>query len=165
MKEYKTHSYEETVKLGEMVAKSLPKSSVVAFLGGLGMGKTAFTTGFAKGLGIDVDVSSPTFAICNTYIGEENTLYHFDMYRVDGWDDLYSTGFFDYLDMGGVLVIEWSENIENCLPENSPNAAGAASPASLSSSWPAARMRQRSARVFRRSPTVTCTLATPNRSA
>ena len=58
------------------------------------MGKTAFTTGFAKGLGIDVDVSSPTFAICNTYIGEENTLYHFDMYRVDGWDDLYSTGFF-----------------------------------------------------------------------
>ena len=84
MKEYKTHSYEETVKLGEMVAKSLPKGSVVAFLGGLGMGKTAFTTGFAKGLGIDVDVSSPTFAICNTYIGEENTLYHFDMYRVDG---------------------------------------------------------------------------------
>ena len=83
------------------------------------MGKTAFTTGFAKGLGIDVDVSSPTFAICNTYIGEENTLYHFDMYRVDGWDDLYSTGFFDYIDMGGVLVIEWSENIENCLPENS----------------------------------------------
>ena len=53
MKEYKTHSYEETVKLGEKVAKSLPKSSVVAFLGGLGMGKTAFTTGFAKGLGID----------------------------------------------------------------------------------------------------------------
>ena len=119
MKEYKTHSYEETVKLGERVAKSLPKGSVVAFLGGLGMGKTAFTTGFAKGLGIDVDVSSPTFAICNTYIGEENTLYHFDMYRVDGWDDLYSTGFFDYIDMGGVLVIEWSENIENCLPENS----------------------------------------------
>ena len=119
MKEYKTHSYEETVKLGEMVAKSLPKGSVVAFLGGLGMGKTAFTTGFAKGLGIDVDVSSPTFAICNTYIGEENTLYHFDMYRVDGWDDLYSTGFFDYLDMGGVLVIEWSENIEFCLPDKS----------------------------------------------
>ena len=116
MKEYKTHSYEETVKLGERVAKSLPKGSVVAFLGGLGMGKTAFTTGFAKGLGIDVDVSSPTFAICNTYIGEENTLYHFDMYRVDGWDDLYSTGFFDYLDTEDVLIIEWSENIEGALP-------------------------------------------------
>lgn len=94
MKEYKTKSYEETVELGKKVAKSLPKGSLVAFLGGLGMGKTAFTTGFAKGLGIDVDVSSPTFAICNTYIGDENTLYHFDMYRVDGWDDLYSTGFF-----------------------------------------------------------------------
>lgn len=76
MKEYKTKSYEETVELGKKVAKSLPKGSLVAFLGGLGMGKTAFTTGFAKGLGIDVDVSSPTFAICNTYIGDENTLYH-----------------------------------------------------------------------------------------
>ena len=118
MKEYKTHSYEETVKLGEMVAKSLPKSSVVAFLGGLGMGKTDFTTGFAKGLGIDVDVSSPTFAICNTYIGEENTLYHFDMYRVDGWDDLYSTGFFDFLETDAYMAIEWSENVYGALPED-----------------------------------------------
>ena len=98
MKEYKTHSYEETVKLGERVAKSLPKGSVVAFLGGLGMGKTAFTTGFAKGLGIDVDVSSPTFAICNTYIGEENTLYHFET-------DAY-------------MAIEWSENVYGALPDD-----------------------------------------------
>ena len=118
MKEYKTHSYEETVKLGERVAKNLPKGSVVAFLGGLGMGKTAFTTGFAKGLGIDVDVSSPTFAICNTYIGKENTLYHFDMYRVDGWDDLYSTGFFDFLETDAYMAIEWSENVYGALPDD-----------------------------------------------
>lgn len=119
MKEYKTNSYEETVSLGESFAKALPKGSVIAFLGGLGMGKTAFTTGIARGLGIDADVSSPTFAICNTYVGNENTLYHFDMYRVDGWDDLYSTGFFDFLDTGAYIAVEWSENVYGALPEES----------------------------------------------
>ena len=118
MKEYITNSYEETVALGERIAKALPKGSVVAFIGGLGMGKTAFTTGFAEGLGIDTDVSSPTFAICNTYIGGENTLYHFDMYRVDGWDDLYSTGFFDFLETDGYMSIEWSENVYGALPDD-----------------------------------------------
>jgi tRNA threonylcarbamoyladenosine biosynthesis protein TsaE len=118
MKEYKTNSYEETVALGESIAKNLPKGSVIAFLGGLGMGKTAFTTGVAKGLSINADVSSPTFAICNTYIGSENTLYHFDMYRVDGWDDLYSTGFFDFLDTDAYIAVEWSENIYGALPDD-----------------------------------------------
>lgn len=118
MEEYITNSYEETVALGEQLAQELKKGSVVAFLGGLGMGKTAFVTGFAKGLGIDVDVSSPTFAICNTYIGSENTLYHFDMYRVDGWDDLYSTGFFDFLETDGYIAAEWSENIYGALPDD-----------------------------------------------
>ncbi len=61
--------------------------------------------------------SSPTFAIVNVY-GEHNELCHFDMYRVESWDDLYSTGFFDYIDMGSVLCVEWSENVENALPEN-----------------------------------------------
>ncbi len=119
MREYVSNSYEETVELGEKISKSLPKGSVIAFIGGLGMGKTAFTAGIAKGLKIEADVSSPTFAICNTYIGKENTLYHFDMYRVDGWDDLYSTGFFDFLDTGAYIAVEWSENVYNALPENS----------------------------------------------
>lgn len=118
MKEYKTNSYEETVALGAKLADNLPKGSVIAFLGGLGMGKTAFTTGIAKGLGIDCDVSSPTFAICNTYIGSDNTLYHFDMYRVDGWDDLYSTGFFDFLDTNAYITVEWSENVYGALPDD-----------------------------------------------
>lgn len=118
MKEYKTNSYEETVILGAKLADELPKGSVIAFLGGLGMGKTAFTTGLARGLAIDCDVSSPTFAICNTYIGSENTLYHFDMYRVDGWDDLYSTGFFDFLDTDAYIAVEWSENIYGALPDD-----------------------------------------------
>lgn len=118
MEQYKTNSYEETVKLGEQLAGKLPKGSVIAFIGGLGMGKTAFTTGMAKGLGIDADVSSPTFAICNTYIGDCNILYHFDMYRVDGWDDLYSTGFFDFLDTDAYMAVEWSENIYGALPDD-----------------------------------------------
>lgn len=88
-----SNSRQETVGFAEKFAQKLPKGAVIAFLGDLGAGKTAFVTGLAKGLSIDCDVSSPTFAICNQYIGDENTLYHFDMYRVDGWDDLYSTGF------------------------------------------------------------------------
>lgn len=118
MKEYKTNSYEETVALGARLAGELPKGSVIAYLGGLGMGKTAFTTGLAKGLEIECDVSSPTFAICNTYIGSDNTLYHFDMYRVDGWDDLYSTGFFDFLETDAYIAVEWSENIYGALPDD-----------------------------------------------
>ena len=81
------------------------------------MGKTAFTRGLARGMGFDCHVSSPTFAIVNDY-GGNPPLVHFDMYKVESWDDLYSSGFFDYLDMGAVLAVEWSENIENALPEN-----------------------------------------------
>lgn len=118
MREYVTNSYEETVLLGKALAEELPQGSIIAFIGGLGMGKTAFTVGFAMGLGIEADVSSPTFAICNTYIGKSNTLYHFDMYRVNGWDDLYSTGFFDFIDTDAYIAVEWSENIYTALPEN-----------------------------------------------
>lgn len=118
MKEYLTNSYEETINLASDFAKTLPKGSVIAYIGGLGMGKTAFTVGLVKGLGIDSDVSSPTFAICNTYIGDVNTLHHFDMYRVDGWDDLYSTGFYDYLDTDDYIAVEWSENIFSALPDD-----------------------------------------------
>lgn len=119
MNKYITNSYEETVSLGKIIAGGLPKGSVIAFIGGLGMGKTAFTTGIVQGLSIDADVSSPTFAICNTYIGSENTLYHFDMYRVNGWEDLYSTGFFDFLETDAYMAVEWSENIYAALPDDS----------------------------------------------
>lgn len=111
---YISYSYEDTLKIGEGLAKSLKGTEVIALFGGLGMGKTALTTGIARGLGSSDSVSSPTFALVNEYHGKYN-VYHFDMYRISSWDDLYSIGFFDYLDTG-VLVIEWSENIENALP-------------------------------------------------
>ncbi len=108
---YQTEEY--AMKLG----KCLNGGEVIAFFGGLGMGKTRFTSGLAKGMGIDEYVSSPTFALVNEYEGEI-PLCHFDMYRITTFDDLCSTGFFDYLDNGSVLAIEWSENIENALPED-----------------------------------------------
>ena len=111
-----SHSAEETEKIGSDIAQKLNGTEVIALFGGLGMGKTAFTRGLSRGLGVNDGVSSPTFALVNEYSGKYN-IYHFDMYRVTSWDDLYSTGFFDYIDTG-VLVIEWSENIEGALPDN-----------------------------------------------
>lgn len=115
-KTFHSNSVEETEKIGENLSKSLKGTEVIALYGGLGAGKTAFTRGLARGLGVDDGVSSPTFALVNEYRGKYN-IYHFDMYRIDGWEDLYSTGFFDYME-NGVLVIEWSENIENALPDD-----------------------------------------------
>ena len=109
MIEFSSKSAKETIALGEKLAKKLDCGTVVAFYGGLGMGKTTLISGIAKGMGLTCNVSSPTFAIVNVY-GEHNELCHFDMYRVESWDDLYSTGFFDYIDMGSVLCVEWSEN-------------------------------------------------------
>ena len=116
MNRFITNSAEETERLGERIASKLKGTEVIALFGGLGMGKTAITRGLARGLGADDVVSSPTFALVNEYSGRV-PVYHFDMYRVASWDDLYSTGFYDYLDTG-VLIIEWSENIEGALPEN-----------------------------------------------
>ena len=113
---FKSYSYEDTLAIGERIAKELTGKEVIALFGGLGMGKTALTTGIVNGLGAEHCVSSPTFAIVNEYHAKF-TIYHFDMYRISDWDDLYSVGFFDYLD-NGVLVIEWSENMEEFLPDD-----------------------------------------------
>lgn len=115
MASYVTNSVAETEELAAKLAGKLKAGTVLAFFGGMGMGKTAFTRGLARGLGIDSFVNSPTFAIVNDY-GGNPPLVHFDMYRVTSWEDLYTTGFFDYMDMGAVIAVEWSENIENALP-------------------------------------------------
>ena len=117
MEKYISCSPEETEKIGFSLGSRLRGGEVIAYKGGLGMGKTCFTRGLAAGLGYKGEVTSPTFALINEYLGGRLPLYHFDMYRVSGWEDLYSTGFFDYLEQGGVIAAEWSENIENALPE------------------------------------------------
>lgn len=103
--------------MAQRLAQDLKGGEVVAFTGGMGAGKTAFTRGLVMGLGAGDVVSSPTFALVNEYQGRL-TVEHFDMYRVESWDDLYSTGFFDYLSSDCILVIEWSENIAGALPED-----------------------------------------------
>ena len=115
---YYSRSARETENIGFSLAKTVEVGSVVALFGELGAGKTAFVRGFARGMGIDAEVTSPTFALVNEYRSGKKALCHFDMYRITGWDDLYSTGYFDYLDAGATLIIEWSENIEAVLPEH-----------------------------------------------
>lgn len=112
-----TRSAAETEALGAAVGRALTGGAVLALFGGLGMGKTAFVRGLAAGRGLEAEVSSPTFALVHEY-GGQPPLVHFDMYRVTGWDDLYSTGFFDYIDAGCILAVEWSENVEGALPED-----------------------------------------------
>lgn len=117
-REFVTNSAKETSKLGEKLGSFINKKTVVAFYGGLGMGKTCFTGGLAKGLGYTGDVTSPTFALVNEYTGGRFKIYHFDMYRISDENELYCIGYFDYLDEDAVLVIEWSENIASALPDN-----------------------------------------------
>lgn len=115
--EYLSHSEAETEQLGEKLAASLFPGAVVAYSGGLGMGKTAFTRGLARGLGYAGRVTSPTFTIVNEYPGRV-PLFHFDVYRLDSSEALYDIGWDDYLDRGGVCAVEWSENITDALPED-----------------------------------------------
>lgn len=117
MREYRSTSPGETERLGEQLAAVLQPGQVVAFFGDMGSGKTVFTRGLARGLHCTETVSSPTFALVHEY-GGQPPLVHFDMYRISTWDELDSTGFYDYIDQGCVLAVEWSENIENALPED-----------------------------------------------
>ncbi len=118
IKEYITKSEKETEALGEQLAKTLEGGTTVAFLGSMGMGKTCFIRGIARGMGYTGEVTSPTFSLVNEYLGGRLNLYHFDMYRVSHWEDLYSTGFFDYLEQGGILLVEWSENVKAAIPND-----------------------------------------------
>ena len=113
---YNTSSPEETIELGKKLGAKLRGGDVIAFRGGLGAGKTTMTRGIALGMGLRDEVSSPTFALVNEYLGSLK-LCHFDMYRITGALDLESTGFFDYLSDDCVIAIEWSENIAAELPD------------------------------------------------
>lgn len=116
--DYISHSEAETEDLGRRLAAVLSPGAVVAYRGDLGMGKTAFTRGLARGLGYEGRVTSPTFTIVNEYEGGRLPLFHFDMYRLEGAEDLFDIGWEDYLDRGGVCAVEWSERVEEALPED-----------------------------------------------
>lgn len=115
--EFVTNSEQETEELGAWLAEKLEAGTVVAFTGDLGTGKTAFTRGLARGLGIEDRVTSPTFTIVNEYQGGRLPLFHFDMYRLGSADELFDIGWEDYLAQGGVCAVEWSENVSGALED------------------------------------------------
>ncbi len=115
--EFITHSPGETEKVGAKLAEKLQSGAVIAYRGDLGAGKTAFTRGLARGLGILDPVTSPTYTIVNEYLSGRLPLFHFDMYRLHSADDLFDIGWEDYLERGGVCAVEWSENVEAAMED------------------------------------------------
>ena len=112
---YRCRSLSETAAAAREVAAQLKGKETVAFYGDLGAGKTTFTRALCEALGLEDEVTSPTYAMVHEYMSGAFPVYHFDMYRVDGPDSLFSTGYYDYLE-NGLMLIEWSENIEEALP-------------------------------------------------
>jgi len=115
--EFLTSSPEQTEAVGEALAAHLHPGDVIAYYGGLGAGKTAFTRGLARGLGVCEPVTSPTYTIVNEYLSGRIPLFHFDMYRLSSSDELFDIGWEDYLSRGGVCAVEWSENVEDALQD------------------------------------------------
>ena len=109
--EYITNSPRETEAVGAALARVLEPGAVIAYRGDLGAGKTAFTRGLARGLGVKESVTSPTYTIVNEYLSGSMPLFHFDMYRLGSEDELFDIGWEDDLERGGVCAVEWSENV------------------------------------------------------
>ena len=110
-----THSALETERVGSRLAAQLRAGDVIAYYGGLGAGKTAFTRGLAAGLGVTDAVTSPTYTIVNEYMSGRIPLFHFDMYRLCSSEELFDIGWEDYLARGGVCAVEWSENVADAM--------------------------------------------------
>ncbi|WP_397428559.1 tRNA (adenosine(37)-N6)-threonylcarbamoyltransferase complex ATPase subunit type 1 TsaE [Proteiniclasticum sp.] len=112
-----TESVEETMNLGRKLGTVIEKGSTLCLTGDLGTGKTHFAKGFAKGLGIKDNITSPTFTIVNEYDEGRLPFYHFDVYRVNDIDEILQVGFEEYVYGQGVTLIEWADMIEAILPE------------------------------------------------
>ena len=120
MEIFNSKSIAETESVAEIIAQKLKNGGFLALYGGMGAGKTAFVRGIVKALCpecLDL-VHSPTFAIVNEYRGNDINIFHFDLYRLTDEDDLYSTGFYDYIEQGGITITEWTELFEDAIPEN-----------------------------------------------
>jgi tRNA threonylcarbamoyladenosine biosynthesis protein TsaE len=111
-----SHSPEETMALGKSIAEKAAPGDIIALTGDLGTGKTVFTKGIARGLGIDEPVSSPTFTIVSEYRSGRMPLFHFDVYRIGDPEEMDEVGLDDYLSNGGLSLIEWAELISDMLP-------------------------------------------------
>ena len=115
---FEVNSAEETFKLGEEFAKAANPGTVIALIGDLGVGKTVFTKGVARGLGITDNVTSPTFTILESYYDGKMPLHHFDVYRIGDVSEMDEIGYEDYFYGDGVCLIEWASLIEEIIPEH-----------------------------------------------
>ena len=117
MAEFKSFSAEDTERIAAEISKELSPKDVVCLYGEMGVGKTVFTNGLCRALGACEYATSPTFTVVNEYDGGQFPIYHFDMYRIEDEDELIEIGFEEYLQSGGICIIEWPENIPNSLPK------------------------------------------------
>lgn len=117
MQIYETFTEQETFKQGEALAKQAKSGDIYCLIGDLGVGKTIFSKGFAKGLQIEEPITSPTFTIIQEYEGKL-PLYHFDMYRIEDSDELEMIGYEDYFFGEGICLVEWANNVEDVIPSN-----------------------------------------------
>lgn len=110
-----TKCEEDTMEIAENFESEKFPNMIICLMGDLGSGKTVFTKGFANALGIDENITSPTFNIIKEYTGGEANLYHMDLYRLNG--DIKNLGLDEYFEKDGVVIIEWADMIEEYLPE------------------------------------------------
>ncbi len=120
MEIFESHSIAETERIAGIIAEKVKNGGFLALYGGLGAGKTSFVRGIVKALCPECLelVHSPTFAIVNEYRGNNIDIFHFDLYRLTDEDDLYSTGFYEYIEQGGLTITEWTELFEDAVPED-----------------------------------------------
>lgn len=111
-------SVEEMVALGRAAAAGVAPGTVIGLIGGLGAGKTHWTKGFVAGIGAPVDVTSPTFSLVHEYRGGRLPVFHFDFYRLETAAELLALGWDEYLDEGGVVIVEWADRFPELLPAN-----------------------------------------------
>lgn len=119
MEIYEAKNLQETEEIAAKIAEKVKNGGFLALYGGMGAGKTSFVRGLVKALCPECLelVHSPTFAIVNEYRGNSIDIFHFDLYRLTDEDDLYSTGFYDYIEQGGLTITEWTELFEDAVPE------------------------------------------------
>ena len=118
MKNYESFSENDTFEIAKNIAKELKKGSIVCLDGDLGVGKTIFAKGFAKGLGIEDDITSPTFTLVQSYESLDNVLHHFDVYRISDESEMDEIGYEEYFFSDAICLIEWSSLITDLIPEN-----------------------------------------------